>query len=102
MIPDEDKFLIKIRSKIFNDIESFVEYTKKENMEFVENIQYSGLHELVLNNSKYTYLPHITIGLSKENNSVNFINDNLYINSKDMKIKLFKVGDFGTTSSIVV
>lgn len=101
MIPDEDNFLIKIRSKIFNDIKSFVEYPKKDNMDFVENIQYSGLYELVLNNSKSTYLPHITLGLSKENNYVNFITNNLHINSKDMKINLFKVGDFGTTYSIV-
>ena len=102
MIPDEENFLIEIRNKILNDIESFIEYPKKDNMEFVENIKYDGLHELVLNNSKSTYLPHITLGLSKENNPVNIMNDNFYINSKDMKIKLFQVGDFGTTCSIVV
>ena len=102
MIPYEEKFLIEIRNKIFNDIKSFIEYPKKENMEFAEKIQYKGLHDLVLNNCKSIYLPHITLGLSKENNPVNFVNDNFHINSKDMKIKLFKVGDFGTTCSIVV
>lgn len=84
--------------RVFNDFKGFIEYSKDISREFVENIKYKILKDIVSNYYKTKYSPHITVGICEQIQKITF--KDIIVEKQDLEIDLFYIGDYGVAIPI--
>jgi hypothetical protein len=94
----ENNDIISFQNKIINIFKKFIEIPNFNNNNFIENITYEPLHDIVKNYYKNIYLPHITFAISKNEYEIDF--NEIIINNSDIKLELLFIGEYGTAIPI--
>ena len=103
---NENIYSIKIKSeefnllfdRIFNDFKEFIESSKDISREFVEDVNYKILKDIVSNFYKTEYTPHITVGICEQIQIISF--KDIIVEKNDLEIDLFYIGDYGVAIQI--
>ena len=84
--------------KILNEFKDFIEYSKNISREFIEDINYKILKDIVSNYYKTKYSPHITVGICKQIQKITL--KDIIVEKDDLEIDLFYIGDYGVAIQI--
>ena len=84
--------------RVFNDFKDFIEYSKDISREFIENVNYTILKDIVSNYYKTEYTPHITFGICEKIQKISF--KDIIVEKDDLEIDLFYIGDYGVAIPI--
>jgi hypothetical protein len=103
---DKNIYSLKINSiqlkafqkKIFKNFKSFIYPSKNNSEEFIENINYTVLKDIVNNYYLNEYYPHITLSVCKDIKKIIF--DKILIENKDIELGAFYIGDYGSAIPI--